>query len=108
MAKHWTPVPSFKTVLTIIVVVIYTITLTSLFVSIIARGFDFPFPEDAVKEHFECCCCELLNLTRRETRLGPKYIRTLMAEELVSWAAKELDNLPTTVYSRKLACLHKI
>ena len=35
MAKHWIPLPSFKTILIIIVVVAYTITLTSLFVSII-------------------------------------------------------------------------
>jgi hypothetical protein len=35
MTKHWIPLPSFKTTLIIIVVVVYTITLTSLFVSVI-------------------------------------------------------------------------
>ena len=35
MAKHWMPLPSFKSILIIIVAVVYTITLTSLFVSII-------------------------------------------------------------------------
>jgi hypothetical protein len=35
LPKHWIPFPSFKTVLTILVVVIYTIVLTSLFVSVI-------------------------------------------------------------------------
>jgi hypothetical protein len=34
MAKRWIPLPSFKTILMIIVVVVYTITLTSLVVSI--------------------------------------------------------------------------
>jgi hypothetical protein len=35
MAKHWIPLPSIKTTLIIIVVVVYTLTLTSLFVSVI-------------------------------------------------------------------------
>lgn len=44
MAKRWIPLPSFKTILTIIVVVVYTITLTSLIVSIIGGNLVVRLP----------------------------------------------------------------
>lgn len=44
MAKHWIPLPSIKTVMIIIVVVVYTMVLTSLVVSVIDGNSPFKMP----------------------------------------------------------------